>query len=160
MHKTIISLILLMTLLFPAFAAEPDAIREDAPERYTVQRGDTLWSISGKFLKDPWKWPELWKMNQEQVKNPHRIYPGDVIVLDRAAQRLTIAQPGAAGQAQPGGTVRLSPRLRAQPIPDAAIPPISPSSIEPFLSRPLVVGQNELDRLPFILATQENRVAI
>lgn len=159
MNKTIISLILLMTLPFPAFAADSSAIREDAPERYTVQRGDTLWSISGKFLKDPWKWPELWKMNQEQVKNPHRIYPGDVIVLDRAAGQLTIAQPGAAGQAQPG-TVKLSPRVRAEPLPDPAIPPIMPSSIEPFLSRPLVVGQNELDSLPFILATQENRVAI
>jgi hypothetical protein len=158
MNKTIISLILLMTLAFPALAAETGAIREDAPERYTVQRGDTLWSISGKFLKDPWKWPELWKMNQEQLKNPHRIYPGDVIVLDRAAQQLTIAQPGSA--AAQSSTIRLSPRVRAEALPDASIPPIAPSSIEPFLSRPLVVGQTELDRLPFILATQENRVAI
>lgn len=157
MHKTIISLILLMTLHFPAFAADTGVIREDAPDRYTVVRGDTLWSISGRFLKDPWKWPEVWKMNQEQVKNPHRIYPGDVIVLDRASQQLRLSQGQAGGE---GGTVRLSPRVRAEPIKDASIPPIPPSVIEPFLTRPLVVGQNELDSTPFILATQENRVAI
>ena len=160
MLKTIISLILLMTLATPAFAAESVVIREDAPESYTVVRGDTLWSISGKFLKDPWKWPEVWKMNQEQIKNPHRIYPGDVIVLDRAAQQLRLGQPGAAGAPEQGATVRLSPRVRAEAIPDASIPPISPSAIEPWLARPLVVGQTELDQTPFILATQENRVAI
>jgi hypothetical protein len=163
MNKTIISLILLLTLLFPAFAADTGgaAIREDAPDRYTVVQGDTLWSISGRFLKDPWKWPEVWKMNQEQIKNPHRIYPGDVIVLDRAAGQLRLGQPAAAA---PGTaaipTVRLSPRLRAEQIKDAGVPAISPSAIEPWLSRPLVVSQNELDDTPFILATQENRVAI
>ena len=161
MNKTIISLILLLTLLFPAFAADTgSAIREDAPERYTVVPGDTLWSISGRFLKDPWKWPEVWKLNQDQVKNPHRIYPGDVIVLDRAAQQLRIAQPGGATGAAGVPTVKLSPRVRAEKLPDASIPVISPSVIEPWLSRPLVVGQNELEETPFILATQENRVAI
>lgn len=157
MRKTIISLILLMTPHLPALAAEAGAIKEDAPDRYTVTKGDTLWSISGRFLKDPWKWPEVWKMNQEQVKNPHRIYPGDVIVLDRAGQQLRVSQ-GAEG-AEAGGTVKLSPRVRAQPIRDA-VPAIPPSAVEPFLSRPFVVGQNELDTKPFILATQENRVAI
>jgi hypothetical protein len=164
MNKTIISLILLLTLLFPAFAADTGGvIREDAPDRYTVVPGDTLWSISGRFLKDPWKWPEVWKMNQEQIKNPHRIYPGEVVVLDRAAQQLRIGQPGAAAGAAAGAavqTVKLSPRVRAEKIADAAIPAISPSVIEPWLSRPLVVGQNELEATPFILATQENRVAI
>jgi hypothetical protein len=153
-----------MTLCLTAFAQDAGVIREDAPERYTVVPGDTLWSISGKFLKDPWKWPEVWKMNQEQIKNPHRIYPGDVVVLDRAAQQLRIAQPGqapgadASAEARP--TVKLSPRVRAEPMQDAAVPAIAPSAIEPFLSRPLVVGQTELDSAPFILATQENRVAI
>src|SRR5688572_13085871 len=162
MNKTIISLILLLTLLFPAFAADTGgAIREDAPDRYTVVQGDTLWSISGRFLKDPWKWPEVWKMNQDQVKNPHRIYPGDVIVLDRAAGQLRLGQPsGAAPGATAIPTVKLSPRLRAEQIKDASVPAISPSAIEPWLARPLVVGQTELDSTLFILATQENRVAI
>ena len=152
MRKTIISLILLMTPCLPGLAADVSTLKEDAPDRYIVVPGDTLWSISGRFLKDVWKWPELWKMNQEQIKNPHRIYPGDVVVLDRTDReaQLRLVQ---------SNTVKLTPQKRATPHPDQAVPAISPSVIEPFLSRPLVVGQNELDRAPMITATQENRVA-
>ena len=167
MRKAIISLILLMTPLMPALAADAGDLKEDAPDRYIVVPGDTLWGISGRFLKDVWKWPDVWRMNQEQVRNPHRIYPGDVIVLDRsgapavAAARDGAVDPGAAAAAAAGrDTVKLSPRTRAQPLADKAVPAIPPSAIEPFLSRPLVVGQNELDSAPVIMATEENRVAI
>lgn len=170
MRKAIISLILLMTPLAPALAADAAALKEDAPERYIVVPGDTLWGISGRFLKDAWRWPELWRMNQEQLRNPHRIYPGDVIVLDRtgAEPQLRLLRGDAAGAAGAPGAgavpgrevVKLSPRVRAEPLAEKAIPSISPSIIEPFLSRPLVVGQNELDGLPSILAGEENRVAI
>ena len=156
MRKAIISLILLMTPVLPAFAADASALKEDAPDRYIVVPGDTLWGISGRFLKDPWKWPEIWKMNQEQIRNPHRIYPGDVVVLDRAAGQLRLQSSRDRGSAT---TVRLSPRVRSRNLADAAVPAISPSVIEPFLSRPMVVGENELDRAPTITATQENRVA-
>jgi len=174
MRAAIISLILLMTPLAPALAADAAALQDDAPDRYVVVPGDTLWGISGRFLKDAWKWPEVWRMNQEQVRNPHRIYPGDVIVLDRSGgdPQLRLLrggeardQQGTAGAAGTPGvagrdTVKLSPRTRAQPLADKAVPAISPSVIEPFLSRPLVVGQNELDGAPSIMATEENRVAI
>jgi hypothetical protein len=177
MRKAIISLILLMTPLAPALAADASALQEGAPDQYIVVPGDTLWGISGRFLKDPWKWPELWRMNQEQLRNPHRIYPGDVIVLDRSGAELQLrllrsgepaavaaatAAPAAAGAPPVAArdTVKLSPRVRAEPLADKAIPAIPPSVIEPFLSRPLVVGQDELDSAPIVLANQENRVAI
>lgn len=154
MRKTIISLILLMTPFLPALAADAGTLKDDAPDRHVVVPGDTLWSISGRFLKDPWKWPEVWKMNQEQIKNPHRIYPGDVIVLDRSGQQPQLRL------VEGSSTVKLSPRIRVEMLKDAAVPAIPPSAIEPFLSRPLVVGRTELDNTPSILATQENRVAI
>jgi len=153
MHKAIISLILLLTPLGTALAADASALREDAPERYVVVPGDTLWGISGRFLKDPWKWPELWKMNQEEIKNPHRIYPGNVLVLDRSAQeaRLRLERLPA---------VMLSPKVRIEPLVEKAVPTIAPSAIDAFLSKPLVVAQNELDDTAVIRATEENRVAI
>jgi hypothetical protein len=180
MRKAIISLILLMTPLAPAPAQAPaSALQEGAPEQYIVVPGDTLWGISGRFLKDVWRWPELWRMNQEQLRNPHRIFPGDVIVLDRTGAEVQLrllraddpaaaaaaaaaagAAPGVATAVAPRDTIKLSPRLRAEPLADKAIPAIPPSVIEPFLSRPLVVGQDELNAAPVVLANQENRVAI
>lgn len=153
MGKAIISLILLLTPLGTAFAADASALKDDAPDRYVVVPGDTLWGISSRFLKDPWKWPELWKMNQDQIKNPHRIYPGNVLVLDRSAQeaQLRLLQTD---------TVKLSPKVRVEPLAAKAVPTIPPSAIEAFLSKPLVVGQTELDAAPVIRATEENRVSI
>ncbi|RPJ48893.1 MAG: LysM peptidoglycan-binding domain-containing protein [Betaproteobacteria bacterium] len=153
MRKAIISLILLITPACIAGAAEPAMMQDTAPDRYVVKKGDTLWGISGNYLKEPWRWPELWKMNQEQIKNPHLIYPGDVIVLDRSSgqPRLSLVKLE---------TARLEPRIRAEPSARSAVPSISPSVIEPFLSKPLVVSAGELDEAPRILAAQESRVTL
>lgn len=153
MRNAIISLILLITPAWAAMAAGPATMQDAAPDRYVVQKGDTLWSISGRYLKEPWRWPELWKMNQEQLKNPHLIYPGDVIVLDRSSgeARLHLVQLESA---------KLEPKVRSEPSARSAVPSILPSAIEPFMSRPLVVSANELDSAPRIVATAESRVTL
>lgn len=127
--------------------AKPIELAPDAPDRHIVVRGDTLWGISAKFLKDPFRWPEVWRMNAEQVKNPHRIYPGQVIVLDRSGEQPQLKL----------ATVKLSPQVRAEPISEE-IPAIPPQAIEPFLSQPLVIDLAGFVDAPRIVATQENRV--
>src|SRR6267378_8346684 len=120
-------------------------VKETAPDRYVVQRGDTLWSIATKFLSDQWRWPEIWRMNQEQIRNPHNIFPGDVLVLDRSVSppQLRIADSGAGTGPGPGpgvaGAEKLLPRIYTQSLSSEAIPPISPKSIEPFLTQPLLI---------------------
>jgi hypothetical protein len=143
----------------------------DAPSEYTVVKGDTLWGISGRFLKDPWKWPLIWQMNQEQIKNPHLIYPGDIVRLDREALRLSLASGGVGGPGGMGGpsggneaqaqanVVKLDPRIRIEPL-QSSIPTIPGTVIGPFLSQPLVVEVGGLDSSPAILATEESRVIV
>jgi hypothetical protein len=133
----------------------PDVkLQDNAPDRYVVVPGDTLWGIAGKFIKDPWRWPEIWKLNQDEIRNPHRIYPGDVIVLDRSGAQPELRM----GDNVRGDTIRLSPRVRSEDTGEQAIPSIPPSVIEPFLSRPLVIEPDGLDRAPRIIAAQADRV--
>jgi len=142
---------LLFGLGSTTFAAEP-VLREDRPDRYVVVPGDTLWGIAGRFLKDPWRWPELMKLNRDQIKNPHRIYPGDVLALDASGTRLSVVD---------SQTVRMGPRVRIEGREGGKeIPSISPSAIEPFLSQPLVLDQAALDGAARIVAAQENRVVL
>jgi hypothetical protein len=153
MRKSIISLIILCSWVTAAPAATTADLAEGAPDRYVVVPGDTLWSISGRFLKSPWKWPELWRLNQEQLRNPHRIYPGDVIVLDRSAEQLRLLLLKTE-------TTRLLPQVQVTPRAPAPVPTIPTTDIEPFLSKPLVIAQNQLASAPRIVRTQENRVAL
>jgi hypothetical protein len=153
MRNSIISLILLISFASPAIAADAGMVKDSAPDRYTVQKGDTLWSIAGRYLKEPFRWPELWKTNQEQLKNPHLIFPGDVLVLERDGKEVHLRKVALE-------TVKLRPGIRSEPSSQGAISSIPPAVIEPFLSKPLVVGANELDAAPRIVATAESRVAV
>ncbi|HYH40994.1 MAG TPA: LysM domain-containing protein [Burkholderiales bacterium] len=151
MRKAIISLIFLLSFVAATIAATSGPVLQpSAPDRYTVVPGDTLWGIAVRFLRDPWRWPELWKMNAQQIRNPHRIYPGDTLVLDRSGGQLRMRLEQA----------RVGPRARIEPRDADAIQTISPSVIEPFLSKPMVVSENELNSSPEIVATQEDRVAL
>lgn len=129
----------------------------DAPERHTVVRGDTLWAISGLFLRSPWRWPELWGMNLNDIRNPHRIYPGQVLVLDTSSGR---ARLRLAGDEAGIPTVRVAPRTRSEALNDAAIPPISMQLIEPFLTEVQVVNDVEFSQAPRLVAAQEGRVLL
>ena len=154
-NKFSISLLLLFVWgALPACADEPK-IRDDSPDRYVVKRGDTLWGIAGKYLKDPWRWPDLWHMNSAEIKNPHRIYPGDVVILDRGA-----GKPPQLRLLESRETVRLSPSVRVSDLERAAIPSIPPAEIEPFLNRPLIVAQQELPDAAKIVAAQEGHVVL
>lgn len=159
MRKPIIAVILFLGLLsVTTTQAENVLLRNDSPDRYVVVPGDTLWSIASRFLKDPWRWPEVWGFNRQQVRNPHKIYPGDVIVLDRSRQgiRLRVTDEDTDGIK----TVKLSPRIRSEQFVTAAIPSIPAATIEPFLSQPLVIENDQLTKAPYILGPGEGRVAL
>lgn len=128
----------------------------NAPDIYTVKRGDTLWDISGLFLKRPWRWPELWGMNLEQIRNPHLIYPGQVLVLERDGDRARLR----VADGQPGGTVKLSPRVRDGGPSDGPISAVPLKFIEGFLNDAVIFEGDELERAPRIVAAQEGRVLL
>ncbi len=137
----------------PALAqqpAKPIELAPDAPDRHIVVPGDTLWGIAAQFLKDPHRWPEIWRMNPEDIRNPHRIYPGQVVVLDRS---------GGDPQLKMGRLVKAEPRVYLDDQ-AAAIPSIPQQAIAPFLSEPLVVEADALDSAARVIATQEDRVYV
>jgi hypothetical protein len=130
-------------------------IRSDAPDQYVIVKGDTLWGISGKFFKDPWRWPYIWGMNKDAIKDPHWIYPGETIVLDRANGTLSIGGKSAASH---GEIIRLSPQMRPGESTRNAISSIPSAAIEPFLSQPLVVADALLAGSPTVVGLPEDRV--
>lgn len=141
------------------------AIRDGAPTRYTVKKGDTLWDISKKFLAQPWLWPEVWYFNP-QIVNPHLIYPGDTLVMSYVGNKpqIRVMRPGQGGiNAQvagfdvPSKVVKLSPRVRAESI-DAAIPTIPINAINSFLNSSRVLTEEELSNLPVIVGSLDNHL--
>jgi hypothetical protein len=151
-------------------------VAPDYPERYVVVKGDTLWDISKRFLKDPWLWPSVWHINPG-IRNPHLIYPGDVIVMHIVDGKPYITLDGQAGvlpprviasdpkprkikkeYVKPGLTVvRLSPSARVSGI-HKAISTIPMSAIRPFLDRPRVVTEDQIDDAPHIVSSYEGHL--
>lgn len=132
----------------------------NAPDSYTVKRGDTLWAISGVFLKRAWRWPELWGMNLDEIKNPHLIYPGQQLHLEKKDGRATLRARRSGANAGPLETDRLSPRIRYESLANDALPTLKSHLIEPFLTEPVIVDESGLKAAPRIVATQENRVLL
>ncbi len=156
-HQLIAATLAALLLAMPAKADELK-LQANAPETYVVVKGDTLWDISGRFLKDPWRWPQIWNLNRDEVKNPHWIYPGDMIVLDRSGSspRLRLVKGTKNGMS----TVKLSPGMRVSDLTSEAIQTIPARAIYPFLAQPRVVAQDALSNAPFILGTNEERVVL
>lgn len=151
----------LASLTSNGFAADKNSssgcsFLDNAPDQHVVVRGDTLWDISGKFLKNAWCWPTVWGMNKDQIRDAHWIYPGQIIYFDRVAGRLRLGAPSANDTFD----VRLQPRMRAEQLARSAVAAIPSNAIEPFLNQPLAIEKNALDGTPRIVATQEGRFNI
>jgi len=147
MKKILLACLAVMSL--QVFAAEL-VVREDYPSRYVVVKGDTLWDISAKFLRDPWLWPEIWVAN-DYIDNPHLIYPGDILTLVyiEGKPRLVL---------QRNDVVKLSPNMRADDL-DNAIPSIPLDSIRPFLSENIVIDtEHDVKSSPYVISGDERRI--
>jgi len=147
----IITLLTLSCLSLSAFADEIQ-LKENHPNRHVVVKGDTLWGISAKFLKNPWLWPKVWRMNRSQIKNPHLIYPGDVVVMDTSGKYPQFKLLSE--------TTTLDPTIRVEQLAKEAIKTISPDVITPFLNQPLLIETDELNKSPRIIAGPDNRVIL
>lgn len=137
-------------LAMPAMALQA-GLRDDAPERYTVVKGDTLWDIAGRFLNHPWQWPELWKANT-QLGNPHRIYPGDSVYL-----YYRDGEPRLGVERGQGGVVQLSPQVRRVPHREA-VPPLPLETVQSFLEANRIVEPDEIESMPYVVAGDDRRI--
>jgi hypothetical protein len=151
--------------LAAGLAADEVQLRADHPDTYTVQKGDTLWDIAGRFLTQPWQWPEIWESNP-QIENPHLIYPGDVVALQFKDGKPTLSvaaggvPPESTSDAPAGGVgadrrdVKLSPTIReTQHV--KRIQHIPLDAIQQFLSRPRIVTDDEIGRAGYVVGSLE-----
>ena len=158
LHKILITLFL--TVAVSAAQADTVQVNPDHPDQYTVQKGDTLWDIAGRFLTQPWRWPEIWKVNP-QIENPHLIYPGDVVKLTYEGSSPVLTVDRGTGVTrrvqQQGRDVRLSPAIRSYTH-DDAIPSIPIDVIREFLSKPLIVDKKELEGWPYVVSSYDQHL--
>lgn len=147
-HK-LVSLTLGLLFSCCVLAADEIAVNPAHPDRYVVVKGDTLWDISARFLRDPWLWPDVWYVNP-QIENPHLIYPGDVLVMSfvNGKPRLSLER---------GSAARLSPSIRSTPL-DQAIPAIPVDAIRQFLTRSFVLDADTLDSAPYVVSFGDDHI--
>lgn len=128
-------------------------LKADAPERYTVKKGDTLWGIAERYTDDAWQWPNIWYQN-DQIQNPHLIFPGDIIglMMIGGEMKVSVVKRGIESR-----TVKMSPTARIEPI-ESAIPTIPMDAIMPFITRNRIVEAGELEAAPYILSAGGGRI--
>lgn len=152
MIRIIFPLVVFISALLGGTAAaqtQKPALAANAPDSYVVVKGDTLWGIAGRFLQQPWRWPEVWRMNQSQIRNPHLIYPGQVILLDRRGPWLSVGKPV--------GDDKFKPKVHYELMRDA-IPTIPLGAIAPFLTQPLVSDSGVIENAATIVASEADRM--
>ncbi|PLW84480.1 peptidoglycan-binding protein [Kineobactrum sediminis] len=142
-------LLFLGSLLSSPWLQAAVELNDDLPDTYIVKKGDTLWDISGMYLREPWLWPELWDVNP-QIDNPHLIYPGDELYLTwvNGEPRLRVRR---------GREVKLEPNMRVQPL-DTAIPAIPLDQIGAFLKRHRILNGDDLDNTAYVVAGNQDRL--
>lgn len=173
MKKSLLGIASACLLAGVVHANDSVQVKPTAPEKYTVVSGDTLWGIAGRYLSDPWRWPEIWESNK-QVYNPHLIYPGDILLLCQIKDRAVVAVDLGGGCAEvaeriaqgggvpdtvtlPNGTVKLRPQVRELPL-TLAIPAIPLKEIQRYLNESRVVTKELMDRAPYVVSGGDNRV--
>jgi len=144
----------------PARNINPPALKAGAPQVYVVKKGDTLWDISKRFLKNPVRWPEIWASNKH-VKNPHWIFPGDRLLMCTYNGRPIIGKDEGDGcegiiRRYTGGT-KLQPQVRIESL-NNAIPVIPLKYIQHWLERTSIVAPESIQSTPYILGTADQRV--
>jgi len=149
--KKLVLMLVISIFSYSTTWADELALNPDHPDRYIVVKGDTLWDISTKFLRDAWRWPEIWHNNPD-IANPHLIYPGDVIALTyhNGKPVLTVQR-----RARP--TVKLAPKAHATRI-ESAIPAVPAAAVGHFLSHPRVMSEEEIQNSGYILAAEDERL--
>ncbi|MGK0476276.1 MAG: nucleoid-associated protein YgaU [Oleispira sp.] len=152
MSKTVRYLITAIFLLVSTIS-HALTLKPDAPERYTVKKGDTLWGISERYTDDAWQWPNIWYQNS-QIKDPHLIFPGDILGLMTIGGKVKVA---VVERGMESRTIKMSPTARIEPI-ESAIPTIPMDAIMPFITRNRIVEAGELEAAPYILAAGGGRI--
>jgi hypothetical protein len=147
---------LLVFLSFASVAvADTVKLNPDHPDDYVVQKGDTLWDISARFLQEPWYWPTIWQGNP-QITDPHLIYPGDIVSLSIIDGKPLLTVSGS-GMVTNGRNVRLSPAVRSEDR-DDAIQTIPVDAIQQFLSRPRIVTDQEMSNWPYVVSSYDQHL--
>lgn len=153
MHKHIITLLCTLSMAISAPVMAKLKIRPDAPAQYVVKNGDTLWSISGKYLYSPWQWPKLWGSNRSQIHNPQRIYPGQVLSLRYVDGQPRLGFDNSAGIP----TIKLEPKIRNLSS-GYGISTIDVDFFRMFMQHPQVIDKEETRNAPRLAAGPENRI--
>ena len=158
MKKIILAAAAMLLVTF-GIQAQDVRLNPDHPDVYVVQKGDTLWDISGRFLTQPWFWPEIWQVNP-QVENPHLIYPGDrlSLVYVGGKPQLQLERGPTAYRLTPAAdSSRLQPSVRREPMGEA-IPAIPLDAINAFLSRTRIVAPDAFDGTPYVISGSDQRI--